>query len=301
MTTSPLVSVVAINFNFEKFVLEALDSVKQQDYDNIELIIIDDHSKDNSVALIKEWMAGYTGRCRLIVNEKNMGICATLNKAFSQASGKYIAAIATDDIWLPEKTKTQVRMLEDAAPDVCAVYSDAYLIKEDGSPRDKRFMEIRNVQGFPEGEIFLPLLTDNFIPAMSVTLKMECFRAVGDFDEQLVYEDYDMWLRLSKRYRFIFSDYMSVKYRIKDKSLSTSIIWDVPNAKILLKHLADHPVVLGKLRELVLRSYKKKEEKVFGVLDHAAISDPYITRIRRLHRWRIPIPIGLKLLPSMTS
>jgi len=301
MSSSPLVSVVAINFNFEKFVLEALESVKRQDYDNIELIIIDDHSKDNSVALIKEWMSTYTRPCRLIVNEKNIGVCATLNKAFSQATGKYIAAIATDDIWLPQKTKIQVELLESAPADVCAVYSDAYLIREDGSAREQRFMQIRNVQGFPQGEIFLPLLTDNFIPAMSVTLKMECFRAVGDFDEQLVYEDYDMWLRLSKKYKFIFSDYMSVKYRIKDKSLSTSIIWDVPNAKILLKHLAHHPMVRQKLQELVLRSYKKKEEKVFNVLAAADIKDRYVRRLQFLHRWRVPIPIGLKVLPSTTS
>ena len=301
MSLSPLVSVVAINYNFEKYVLEALESVKQQSYDNIELIIIDDHSTDNSVALIREWMASYTGACRLIVNEKNLGVCATLNKAFAQATGKYIAAIATDDIWLPDKTMVQVQLLEAAAPDVCAVYSNAYLIKEDGSLREKKFMEIRNVRGFPQGDIFQHLLIDNFIPAMSVLLKMECFKAVGDFDEQLVYEDYDMWLRLSKRYKFMFSDYMSVKYRIKDKSLSTSIIWEVPNTKILLKHLDHHPLVLKKLQELTLTAYKKDQKKVFGILSGENVPDTYIRRLRFLHRWRIPIPIGLRLLPSLPS
>lgn len=301
MTPSPLVSVVAINYNFEKYVLEALESVKQQNYDNIELIVIDDHSTDNSVALIRDWLAAYSGASQLILNEKNLGVCATLNKAFSRATGKYIAAIATDDIWLPDKTKIQVQLLESAAPDVCAVYSDAYLIREDGSPRDKKFMEIRNVTGSPQGEIFETLLTDNFIPAMSVLLKMECFRAVGDFDEQLVYEDYDMWLRLSKKYKFLFSDYMSVKYRIKDKSLSTSIIWEVPNTKILLKHLGHHPLVLQRLRQLILNAYRKDQKKVFEVLSAANLRDPYINRLRLLHRWHIPILIGLRLLPSLSS
>lgn len=301
MNPSPLVSVVAINFNFEKYLWEALESVKQQHYDNIELIIIDDHSRDNSVALIKEWMTTYQGPCRLIVNEKNLGVCATLNKAFAQATGKYIAAIATDDIWLPDKTSIQVQLLEAAPADVCAVYSDAYLIREDGSPRDKKFMEIRNVTGVPQGEIFEPLLTDNFIPAMSVLLKMECYQAVGNFDEQLVYEDYDMWLRLSKRYKFLFSDYMSVKYRIKDKSLSTSILWEVPNTKILLKHVDHHPLVLQKLRQLTLTAYRKDQKKVFEILSASNLRDPYIRRLRTFHRWRIPIPIGLKLLPSLPS
>jgi len=301
MTTSPLVSVIAINFNFEKYVLEALESVKRQDYDNIELIIIDDHSTDNSVALIQKWLASYPGACQLIVNEKNLGVCATLNKAFARARGKYIAAIATDDIWLPDKTKVQVQLMEAAAPDVCAVYSDAYLIREDGSPRDRNFMEIRNVKGFPQGGIFEPLLTDNFIPAMSILLKMECFRAVGQFDEQLVYEDYDMWLRLSRRYKFLFSDYMSVKYRIKDKSLSTSIMWEVPNTKILLKHVDHHPLVLQKLRHLILNAYRKDQKKVFEILSTSNLRDPYIRRLQTFHRWRVPTPIGLRLLPSLPS
>lgn len=301
MNPSPLVSVVAINYNFEKYVWEALESVRLQTYDNIELIIIDDHSTDNSVTLIQKWLATYHAPSKLIVNEKNLGVCATLNKAFAQATGKYIAAIATDDLWLPEKTKTQVQLLEAAAPDVCAVYSDAWLIREDGSPRDKRFMEIRNVTGFPQGSIFEPLLTDNFIPAMSVLLKMECYRAVGGFDEQLVYEDYDMWLRLSRSYQFLFSDYMSVKYRIKDKSLSTSIIWEVPNTKILLKHLGGHPLVLKKLQEIVLRAYRKDQKKVFEILSAGGVNDRYISRLQLLHRWRIPIPIGLRLLPSLSS
>jgi len=301
MSASPLVSVVAINYNFEKYVLEALESVRQQHYDNIELIIIDDHSTDNSVALIKYWMSTYTGPCRLIVNEKNLGVCATLNKAFTGATGKYIAAIATDDIWLPDKTTIQVQLLESAGQDVCAVYSDAYLIREDGSLRDKRFMEIRNVKGFPQGEIFEALLTDNFIPAMSVLLKMECFKAVGKFDEQLVYEDYDMWLRLARKYKFLFSDYMSVKYRIKDKSLSTSIIWEVPNTKILLKHLDGHPLVLKKLQEIALKAYRKDQKKVFDILSATSLHDPYIRRLRFFHRWRIPTPIGLRLLPSLSS
>jgi len=297
MTSSPLVSVIAINYNFSAWLREALDSVRNQTYDNIELIIIDDHSTDNSVPLIQEWMTTYLGSCRLIVNEKNMGVCATLNKAFSKATGKYISAIALDDIWMPDKTKIQVQIMESASADTCVVYSDAYLIREDGSLRDKYFMEIRNVKGAPEGNIFEDLLTDNFIPAMSILLRMDCYKAIGNFDEQLVYEDYDMWLRLSKKYKFLYSDYRSVKYRIKDKSLSTSIIWDVPNTKILLKHIKDHPLALKKLQELTLRAYKKKEKKVFEISSLGQTNDSYINRLRFFHRWNIPSSIGLKLLP----
>jgi hypothetical protein len=94
---------------------------------------------------------------------------------------------------------------------------------------------------------------------------------------------------------------MSVKYRIKDKSLSTSILWEVPNTKILLKHLDDHPLVLQKLQQLILTAYRKDQKKVFDILAVANLRDPYISRLRFLHRWRIPIPIGLRLLPALSS
>src|ERR1700741_1709140 len=213
MNNSPLVTVIAINYNSEPYVLETLESIKQQTYENIQLCIIDDHSTDRSVDLIKQWLQTYQRPYKITLNEKNLGICATLNKVFNQADGKYISATATDDILLPDKISRQVEIMESAPNDVCAVYSNAYLVNSDGTFRDKTFIERRNVQGYPQGNIFETLLTDNFIPAMSVLLKNDSYKAVGNFDENLIYEDYDMWLRLSKKFKFIYSDYISVKYR----------------------------------------------------------------------------------------
>jgi glycosyltransferase involved in cell wall biosynthesis len=296
MNTLPLVTIVAVNYNFELYVLQTLESIRNQTYEHTELLIIDDHSTDNSVTLIKNWLLTYERPARLIVNEKNMGVCATLNKVFREARGKYIAATAADDILMPDKLKVQVDILESAGPDICAVYSNAYIINELGQPRDINFIERRNVVGYPQGYIYEYLLTDNFIPAMSVMLKKECYEQVGEFDEKLVYEDYDMWLRMSQKYKFIYSDYISVKYRVKDKSLATCIDWDVPNAKILLKHAKDNTLALKKLRELAFRAYSKDKKKVFDILISIKTDDRYLNRVLFLHRNKVPLVIGRRLL-----
>lgn len=296
MLKQPLLSVIVVNYNFQQYVLETLESIRQQSYGDFERIFIDDCSTDDSVAIAKRWMAEQNVPWKVIVNEKNMGVCATLNKAFNLASGKYISATAGDDIFMPDKLKIQLEHMESAPPDVCAVYSNAYIINERGTQLDKNFIERRNVKGYPSGKIFDTLLVDNFIPAMSVLLRKDCFDDIGGFDEQLVYEDYDMWLRLASKYKFLYSDYISVQYRVKEKSLSTSIDWDLPNVKILLKHVSDSKLALQKLREIALRAYRNKKQKVLESLTRENISDTYIRRLLFLHRNKIPAKYGHRLL-----
>lgn len=295
---NPLVSVIAINYNSELYVEETLNSISNQSYDNFELIVIDDCSTDNSISIIRNWLGRYNRPSKLILNKKNTGVCATLNKAFAAANGKYLCATATDDLLMPEKLSVQVSLLESAPVDTCAVYSDAYLLNADGTRRDTNFIANRRVAKPPTGSIFSALLNDNFIPAMSVLLKAECFKAVGNFDENLIYEDYDMWLRLSLKYRFIFSNYISCQYRMRAKSLSTKIDWDVPNSKILLKHVRESELVVDKLRDTALRAYKANKKEVFKNFLTSGITDRYIRRLIMFHRYHVPQKIGIKLLPK---
>lgn len=299
MNSTPLVSVIVVNYNFSAYVIQTLESVRQQTYENIELIVIDDCSADNSPDLIRNWLSSYDKPSKLIVNEKNLGVCATANKAFHLATGKYISATAGDDLFHPQKVEKQVALLESSGDDFCAVYSNAYLINEYNEQKEVMFIERRNVKGYPSGYIYEDLLEDNFIPAMSALVKKSCFLSVGDFDESLSYEDYDMWLRLARKYKFLFSDYVSCTYRVKEKSLSTSIDWDVPNMAILAKHAPNHPLAMKKLKELSLRAYQRDKTTVLATLSSKNVSDKYIKRILFLHRQRIPVSIGKHFLPKI--
>lgn len=254
----PLVTVITLSFNTGKYVIETIKSVKEQTYKNIEHIIIDDCSKDNSVELIQNWISANNYKCEFIKHEANLGICKSFNDGLNRANGKYIC-IVCDDIFLPEKVERQVAILEKSAENVGVVYSDAYLINDDGSPRYGWFIQnFRQFKEVPSGEIFDSLIDGNFIPAMSVMIPRSVFDEIGFFDENLSFEDYDMWLRISKKFRIIFSDYVSVKYRIySQNTTATKKDWGKDLFYIYLKH-KEIPVFQNKILSILLNAYERK-------------------------------------------
>ncbi|MBY0525317.1 MAG: glycosyltransferase [Gemmataceae bacterium] len=219
--SAPLVTAAVICYNHAKWAMECLESVTCQSYSSIEIVIIDDFSQDNSVEVIEKWLAIHPQNCKFIKHSKNEGVCRSFNDALANANGKYFAPIAADDVWLPEKIKVQVEIMEKLASDVALVYSDAYLIDESGSELPGKFIETYKgevSQPF-EGWVFDELFRGNFIQGQASLIRRECLDAAGGYDETLRFEDWDMWLRLSKRYRVVFSSYASVKYRICNSSL----------------------------------------------------------------------------------
>ena len=129
----PLVSIVALCYNQERFLEETLDSIKAQTYPNIQLIIMDDCSQDGSVAKIEEWIKKNKVDCKFIAHEKNQGLCRTLNEALEYCDGIYYQAFACDDIMFPDKIERQVREFEKSEEDVMVIFSDGVLIDEYGN------------------------------------------------------------------------------------------------------------------------------------------------------------------------
>jgi hypothetical protein len=175
---------------------------------------------DDSLSLIKSWVARYSVDCLLLAHDQNQGLCRTLNHALSYATGKYVAFIGTDDIWLPEKLERQVAHMERLPESVGVLYSDAYRIDEAGTSLPGMFIEShRRFQRVPEGDILETLLEGCFFAVASTLIRKECFEQVGLFDESLAFEDYDFWLRVAARYQFVASAYPSAKNRIVRNSL----------------------------------------------------------------------------------
>jgi alpha-1,3-rhamnosyltransferase len=223
--TDPLVTIVALSFNQSRFIIECLDSIRGQTYSNIQLIITDDASQDDSVAVIQKWIADSGIDCVFLTHNENRGVCKALNEAVSLAQGKYLTMIAADDIYLPQRIEQQVRMMEKLPDDVGVVYSDASTMDVDGNALPYTFIEWRgDFFPAPEGRIFPVLLQKCFIPAMAALIRTSCFQKVGTYDEQLVAEDWDMWLRISRHYRFAFSPVISARYRIHPTSMSRTVM-----------------------------------------------------------------------------
>src|SRR6266478_3036286 len=179
----PLVTAFVGCYNHSRFVEECLDSVRQQTYPNLQVIIFDDCSTDDSVSVIDNWLKKHRLDWQFIRHNRNVGICASLNEALRLARGKYISMVAADDVWLPDKTARQVEMMERLPEDVGVVYSDAFQIDENGATLPQMFIEAqRNFAFPPKGLLFDVLLEGNFIPAMTTLIRRECFTQVGTYD-----------------------------------------------------------------------------------------------------------------------
>lgn len=297
MTTPPLVTIGAINYNNGLYVIETLESIKAQTYQNVELIIVDDCSTDNSVTLIADWLVKYNKPVKFIQHPKNLGVCATCNDVLKNATGQYISIIATDDLMMPEKIEMQVNILGHSTKDVGAVYSDAYLINEDSSKRYGWFIQrYKNFKELPSGNLYNTLMEGNFLPAMALLIKKQCYDEIGFFDKNLICEDFDMWLRLSKKYKFIFSDYVSVKYRVRDAGLSNSMRnWDLELMKVYLKHAKESPTAMQMLEQLVFKNYLLKNNSILNKLSEFKNYSSNINLVYRMHRMLVPNLLGKKI------
>jgi glycosyltransferase involved in cell wall biosynthesis len=219
LESSPLVTVFVGCYNQSRFVEECLDSVKRQTYPNLQVIIFDDCSKDNSVAVIDSWLKMHRLDWQFIPHSRNIGICASLNEVLQLARGKYISMVAADDVWQPDKTTRQVKMMEQMPADVGVLYSDAFQIDENGEMLPQLFIEAhRQFDVPPEGLLFDVLWEGNFIPAMTTLIRRDCFTNVGTYDEDLCFEDWDMWMRISRIFRFAYDKTPAAKYRVVSTS-----------------------------------------------------------------------------------
>lgn len=221
----PLVTALVGAYNQERWVLEALKSIQAQEFDDLELIIADDNSSDMTPSIIQSWLDDNQISGTFIRNYVNKGICETLNEAMPYITGKYVTMLACDDVWVASKTRKQVDYLNEH-PETAMVFSNAEQIDNDGNSFSKSFLETYLGSTECPEDIFLALCKHNFIPSSSVMIRADILSDVGPWDESLIVEDHDMWLRISKNHRVdyiddILSKYRRVKRTFVDKSIST--------------------------------------------------------------------------------
>ncbi len=220
-STAPLVSAIVLSYNNARYVEETLESIRAQTYAALELVVVDDASSDDSVRRIRAWQLARGYPLTLLENPVNRGVCRALNRALEVSQGAFVAAVASDDLWYPEKLGRQVALLRDAGDGVGMVYSDADRIDEQGSACPGRFIEQWRPDGRPADEaVFEALEEGNFVPAPATLVRRSCYQRLGPYDETLAYEDWDMWLRIAHAYRVAYSDYVAAAYRVVTGSLT---------------------------------------------------------------------------------
>lgn len=174
MTALHQASVIVSTYNRAHYICEAIDSVLAQNYQNIEIIVVDDGSTDETRAVLR----GYGDKIRYFYQE-NQGLPAARNFGIEKSSGKYLAFLDDDDIWFPEFLENQVAYLE-AHPEVGMVHADLIILDE---TLDEPRLRKRMLPGpIPSGFILPELINRNVIACPTVVVRRSCLDNVGLFD-----------------------------------------------------------------------------------------------------------------------
>lgn len=233
MNNQPLVSVPVITYNSAKFVLETLESIKAQTYQNIELVISDDCSTDNTVQICRDWVEKNKSRfvrTHIIESHENTGISANLNRAEKACVGEWIKGIAGDDLLLPDcithmmnyiainpSVKFLFSRVKAFGPDeeVCKIYNDGVSIFD---------YSLFNKTSKEQWECFV--YEDAHIPAATFMYSTNAMHLYGVInDERIPYtEDEPKWINLLKAgAKFDFIDEETVLYRVgHDEAMSSN-------------------------------------------------------------------------------
>lgn len=211
----PKGSVVIPTYNRAEFLRSAITSVLNQTFQDFEIIVVDDASRDNTPEVVRSFN---DRRIKYIRHEVNKGDAATRNAGVRVCNGKYIAFLDDDDEWLPEKLEKQIDLLENSAPEVGGVDIGALLM-------DRTSGEILRIRIPKKREnLFEEMFITNCLATSCILLRKECFEKVGLFDESIPFcSDYDMWIRISKEFHFECIKEPLVKYYIHGNgSLTTN-------------------------------------------------------------------------------
>lgn len=213
--TTPLVSIIVTSYNHDSFLEEALDSVYKQTWKNTEVIIVDDASTDRSVEIIKKYQKKYN--CKTILrdvnyySQKEKKGDKPIIEAINMASGKYISVVDSDDIILPTKTSHQVNILE-KNPHCVMCYSAIQILMPDGS----RF-PYSNI--FLDGDVFSHMLVSgNLSLYIGSLIRRDAYLKIERSPADLLQEDWDMFLKLSRVGDFISSQRVVAHYRRHDNN-----------------------------------------------------------------------------------
>lgn len=251
-----LVSVVMPVYNGALYLREAIDSILSQTHTNLELIIINDGSTDDSEDLIRSYD---DSRIRYILNEKNCGICVTLNKGLDVAQGKYIARMDCDDVSVPERLQKQIEYMEQN-PDIGISGSDIIVFGEGIEERIFTFEHDKNC--CKAGLLFATCFAH---PAVMIR------RSIVD-DYNLRYdekyrglEDFELWYRISKHADLINLPYPLLRYR-KHKSQETQNVLPrvVAKLKEFLSERVSKFVSLGEEDMSLVDAYSRNDWAVFN-------------------------------------
>ena len=218
----PLLTIIAICYNQEKYVEETLNSIKAQTYPNIQLIISDDGSKDRTKEIVREWIKNYYPDALFLDNKVNVGITKNLNRAIPYVKGSFVRQIGCDDIMLENSCSIIMQKFAELPEDYGVIYTNMHRINEQSELIDD--LGLIEKRGHPvyNGFVYKEMIVKPFITSASIIFKRAVLDRLESFNEKVFYEDHDFYLRASKHFKFYYIAEKLVKYRVHSESLINS-------------------------------------------------------------------------------
>lgn len=227
-TDRPLISVVLPTYNREVYIKRAIDSVLCQTYENLELIIVDDKSADNTLAVVSTLQ---DVRVKLVRHDRNLGCSAARNTGIDAARGEFIAFQDSDDVWLPHKLEKQLRVLR-SSPHSRACFG-SFIRCDQGRATVYGFLSDIELRKFDE-----LILKENLVSPQTILAEAAFIKEFGKFDVNFPrYIDWEQALRLSELTRFAYDPEPLVVAFDTPGNLSSNILNDsVARRRLVAKH-----------------------------------------------------------------
>ncbi|MCF7907812.1 MAG: glycosyltransferase [Candidatus Omnitrophica bacterium] len=230
MTESKKIDIIIPAYNKADLTVKAIDSVLQQTYNNIEIIVVDDGSTDETKKLISS--VKDKSKVKYIYKD-NGGACSARNLGIKVSQAQYIGFLDCDDMYLPQKVELSLAYLEDN-PDIGFVHTAAYFIDEN----DTILRQFSPKISTKVGKIKDNLVLRNFICPSTTIIRKSCIDEVGYFDESIFTPaDWDMWLRLTEKFKASYIDIPLTMYRVSDSYILSNLIQSEKEEQIVLDKL----------------------------------------------------------------
>lgn len=246
----PLVSVIVPFLNAERFLEDAIESVRQQTYPEWELLLVDDGSDDGSTAIAQRYAGRRPERIRYLEHKghANRGVCASRNLGIRRTRGNLIALLDADDVWMPEKLSEQVALMQ-AYPRAAMVFGKArYWSADADAEADTPDLGLRPNTLYEPPELFTrchPLGSATAPCPSSLVLRRHVVEAIGGFeegfvDEKQLYEDQAFLVKVYLRYPVFVTDHTWIHYRIHSESCMARVDDERAVRSYFLRWLEDY-------------------------------------------------------------
>lgn len=233
----PMISAIVPIYNGSDYLRKTLQSIVNIDYKNLEIILVNDGSSDDSLSIIENFIQENPSKKIVMYNQSNKGLMKALNKGIELSDGKYIMVLGQDDIVKKEHLRVLVDHIESLKKDIGLAFVNAkYLVNESMTEEYiRKKKSLNNINTLDSKKVFLKLSKWNFIVSTGILINSRVIKDLGGFEEKYINRgEWITWLKISKTSPITYCNKVNSYYRIHDNNITNSMFTSVGIKKQIL-------------------------------------------------------------------